>query len=88
MPPRPHHLIGEPRVRRRRRDREALPVAVQRPTPQPLARRGPHRQSQVAATVQRLVQDLAAGLSQQLPVAGRRTDQVGGAQPGVGQARA
>ncbi len=32
-PPRPRRLIGEPRVRRRWRGREALPVAVQRSAP-------------------------------------------------------
>jgi hypothetical protein len=86
-PPRPRHSIGEPRVRRRRRYREALPVAAQRPAPQALAGRGPHRRSQVAATVQRLVQDLAAGLGQQLPVTSRHTDQVGGDKPDIGEPR-
>jgi hypothetical protein len=62
-------------------------VAAQRPAPQALAGRGPHRRGQVAATVQRLVQDLAAGLGQQLPVTSRLTNQVGGAQPDIGEPR-
>jgi hypothetical protein len=62
-------------------------VAAQRPAPQALAGRGRHRRGHVAATVQRLVQDLAAGLGQQLPVTSRRTDQVGGDQPDIDKAR-